>query len=112
MREGTARARAGSRKHWRHAELTRSGLGRRGTGPADRRQARAEQLARLTYDDILAARVAVGTVGGLIDRPGDIATGLGLSGIVAALDPSGLFPLERMERTLRVLTHEVIPALR
>lgn len=96
----------------RHAELTRSGLGRRDTGPADRRQARVEQLARLTYDDILASHVAVGTARGLVDRLGSIATDLGLSGIVAELNPSGLFPPERMERTLRVLTHVVIPALR
>jgi len=31
---------------------------------------------------------------------------------VAELNPGGLLPLERMQRTLRILTHEVIPAFR
>ena len=31
---------------------------------------------------------------------------------VLLLNPGGLLPLERMQRTLRILTHEVIPAFR
>jgi len=37
---------------------------------------------------------------------------LGLDGIVAELNPGGLLPMERMRRTLRILTHEVMPALK
>jgi alkanesulfonate monooxygenase SsuD/methylene tetrahydromethanopterin reductase-like flavin-dependent oxidoreductase (luciferase family) len=96
----------------RHAELTRSGLGRSDTGPADRRRAKLEQLTSLTYDEILDSRVAVGTAVGLTERLAEISRDLGLSGIVAELNPGGLLPLERMERTLRIFTHEVIPALR
>jgi hypothetical protein len=87
-------------------------LGRRDTGPADRRQSKFEQLTNLTYDEILESRVAVGTAAGLTERLGAIARDLGLTGIVAELNPGGLLPLERMERTLRIFTHEVIPALR
>jgi hypothetical protein len=96
----------------RHAELTRSGMGRADTGNADRRQARFEQLQQLTYEDILQTRVAVGTGSMLIERLATLRDELGLSGLVAELNPGGLMPLERMQRTLRILTREVLPALR
>ncbi len=96
----------------RHAELTRSGLGRGDTGPADRRQARVAELTNLTYEDILETRVAFGTAASLTERLARLRDELGLSGIVAELNPSGQFALEQMHRTLRVLTREVIPALR
>jgi len=96
----------------RHAELTRSGLGRGDTGPADRRRAKLDQLTQLTYENILETRVAVGTAGALVERLGALRDDLGLTGLVAELNPGGLLSLERMQRTLRILTHEVIPALR
>ena len=96
----------------RHAELTRSGLGRADTGPADQRQTRVEKLDHLSYDDILKTRVAFGTAAGLIDRLARLREELGLTGIVAELNPGGLLPLERMQRTLRILTHEVMPAFK
>jgi len=96
----------------RHAELTRSGMGRADTGPADRRQAKFEQLTQLSYETILETRVAVGTAPALIDRLGALRDELGLTGLVAELNPGGLMPLARMQRTLRILTHEVIPAFR
>jgi alkanesulfonate monooxygenase SsuD/methylene tetrahydromethanopterin reductase-like flavin-dependent oxidoreductase (luciferase family) len=96
----------------RHAELTRSGLGRGDTGPGDRRRARVEQLDRLSYEDILQTRVAFGTAAGLIDRLARVREELGLTGLVAELNPGGLLPMEAQQRTLRILTHEVIPALR
>jgi alkanesulfonate monooxygenase SsuD/methylene tetrahydromethanopterin reductase-like flavin-dependent oxidoreductase (luciferase family) len=96
----------------RHAELTRSGLGRGDTGPGERRRARVEQLDRLSYEDILQTRVAFGTAAGLIDRLARVREELGLTGLVAELNPGGLLPMEAQQRTLRILTHEVIPALR
>jgi alkanesulfonate monooxygenase SsuD/methylene tetrahydromethanopterin reductase-like flavin-dependent oxidoreductase (luciferase family) len=96
----------------RHAELTRSGMGRADTGPADRRQAKLEQLSQLSYDEILQTRVAVGTAPALVERLETLRAELGLTGLVAELNPGGLMPLERMQRTLRILTHEVFPALR
>ena len=96
----------------RHADLTRSGLGRGDTGPADRRAAKVEQLDHLSYDEILTTRVAFGTAQGLVDRIGELREDLGLTGLVAELNPGGLLPVGPMERTLRILTHEVIPAFR
>jgi len=96
----------------RHAELLRSGMGRGDTGPGDRRQTKFDQVSKLTYEEILETRVAVGTAGSLTERLGEITRDLGLTGIVAELNPGGLLPLDKMKRTLRIFTHEVIPALR
>jgi len=96
----------------RHAELTRSGLGRTDTGPADRRQRRLQNLSELSYEEVLRTRVAFGSAGGLTERLAMLRDELDLNGIVAELNPGGLMPRERMVRTLRILTHEVMPAFR
>ena len=96
----------------RHVELVRSGLGRAGAGPGDRRQALADRIVSMSYDEILKTRVAFGTAPALRDRLGEIAEDLGLAGIVAELNPSGLLSLDQMRRTLAILTREVIPTLR
>jgi alkanesulfonate monooxygenase SsuD/methylene tetrahydromethanopterin reductase-like flavin-dependent oxidoreductase (luciferase family) len=96
----------------RHAELLRSGMGRGDTGPADRRQTKFDQVSTLTYDEILETRAVAGTAAGLVERLGGIGRDLALSGIVVELNPGGLLPMDKMLRTLRILTHEVIPALR
>ena len=57
-------------------------------------------------------RVAFGTAASLRERLGEIAEDLGLSGIVAELNPSGLLSLDQMRRTLDILTREVIPTFR
>jgi alkanesulfonate monooxygenase SsuD/methylene tetrahydromethanopterin reductase-like flavin-dependent oxidoreductase (luciferase family) len=96
----------------RHLELVRAGIGRSDTGPAARRQALAEQVAQLTYDEMLKTRVAFGTAASLIDRLAQLRDELGLAGIVAELNPGGLLEMDQMRRTLRILTHEVMPAFR
>ncbi|HEV8616573.1 MAG TPA: LLM class flavin-dependent oxidoreductase [Methylomirabilota bacterium] len=96
----------------RHAELTRSGMGRGDTGPADRRRARLEEITSLSYEDILEHRAAVGTASQLVERLTALRDELGLGGVVAELNPGGLLPMEAMRRTLRILTHEVMPAFR
>jgi alkanesulfonate monooxygenase SsuD/methylene tetrahydromethanopterin reductase-like flavin-dependent oxidoreductase (luciferase family) len=95
----------------RHTELTRGRLGRAGAGPADRLQSRVDQLASLSYEQILDTRVAFGTAASLTERLGRLRDDLGLDGIIAELNPGGLLALDQMRRTLRILTHEVVPAL-
>jgi alkanesulfonate monooxygenase SsuD/methylene tetrahydromethanopterin reductase-like flavin-dependent oxidoreductase (luciferase family) len=94
----------------RQANLQRSSVGRAGTGPAERRQARAERLSSLTYEEILHAKVAFGTAAGLIERLSQLREELGLDGIVAELNAGGQIPAERVKRSLHILTHEVMPA--
>jgi len=96
----------------RHAELTRTRLGRNDTGPLDRHQTRLELLNALSYEEILEKRVAFGTAEGLVERLGGLKAELGLDGFIVELNPGGLLPMDRMVRTLRILTHEVVPALR
>jgi hypothetical protein len=69
-------------------------------------------MARLSYDDILARKVAFGTAGGVVDRLTELREQLQLDGIVAELNPGGRIPPELETRSLQILTHEVIPAFR
>jgi alkanesulfonate monooxygenase SsuD/methylene tetrahydromethanopterin reductase-like flavin-dependent oxidoreductase (luciferase family) len=94
----------------RQADLTRSAVGRAGTGPAERRQERAERMSTLSYERILHTKVAFGTAAGLIERLSQLQEELGLDGIVAELNSGGQIPPERVKRSLHILTHEVIPA--
>jgi alkanesulfonate monooxygenase SsuD/methylene tetrahydromethanopterin reductase-like flavin-dependent oxidoreductase (luciferase family) len=96
----------------RHVELIRAGLGRSDTGPGDHRRAMADRIAAMSYDELLKSRVAFGTAASLRDRLGEITEDLGLSGIVAELNPSGLLSLAQVRRTLDVLTREVVPTFR
>ena len=96
----------------RQTELARSAVGRAGAGPADRRQRQAERMAALSYDDVLAKKVAFGTAAGVIERLAHLRDELGLDGIVAELNPGGRIPAELETRSLQILTHEVMPAFR
>jgi alkanesulfonate monooxygenase SsuD/methylene tetrahydromethanopterin reductase-like flavin-dependent oxidoreductase (luciferase family) len=96
----------------RQADLTRSSVGRAGTGPAERRQARAERMSTLTFDEILHTKVAFGTAAGLIDRLSQLREELGLDGVVAELNAGSRIPAERVKQSLHILTHEVMPAFK
>lgn len=96
----------------RQAEITRSGLGRAGTGMAAVRQVQAERLARLSYEEIVRTKVAFGTAGALVDRFIQLQEELHLNGVVLELNPGGLIPMAQVTRTLRILADEVAPRLR
>ena len=96
----------------RHFELTRERAGRADTGPAGRAETRVQQLAALSYDDILDSRVAYGTAASLKERLAHLRDDLGLDGIIAELNPGGLLAMDQMRRTLAILTQHVLPALR
>jgi alkanesulfonate monooxygenase SsuD/methylene tetrahydromethanopterin reductase-like flavin-dependent oxidoreductase (luciferase family) len=96
----------------RQTNLARSAVGRAGAGPADRRSAQAERMAGLTYDDMLARKVAFGTPAQVIERLGQVRDQLGLDGFVVEVNPGGLIPQELETRSLHLLTHEVIPHMR
>ena len=96
----------------RQTELARAAVGRAGAGPADRRRMQAERMGSLSYEDILARKVAFGTAAGVIDRLTRLRDELELDGVVAELNPGGLIPPELETRSLRILTREVLPAFR
>ena len=95
----------------RQAVISRTALGRAGGGPVEARRAEAERLESVTYEETLATKVAFGTPEALIDRFAELRDDLGLVGICAELNAGGLVPHDRVERSLRLLTHEVMPAL-
>jgi len=94
----------------RQAELAQSAVGRAGAGPAERRRFQAERMASLSYEDILAKKVAVGTAAGVIARLTQLREELDLDGFVVELNPGGRIPSELEARSLQILTHEVMPA--
>jgi alkanesulfonate monooxygenase SsuD/methylene tetrahydromethanopterin reductase-like flavin-dependent oxidoreductase (luciferase family) len=96
----------------RQTDLARAAVGRAGAGPADRRRFQAERMASLSYDDMLARKVAFGTPAGVIDRLTQLREELELDGIVAELNPGGRIPAELEARSLEILAREVLPALR
>ena len=48
---------------------------------------------------------------GVVDRLTQVREELGLDGIIAELNPGGLIAPELETRSLRLLTHDVMPAL-
>jgi len=96
----------------RQAELTRAPIGRPGTGSVERRQAQAQKLSALTYDEVLSTKVAFGTGPALVDRLRQLKEELTLTGIAAELNPGGNLSAEREMRTLQILTQQVRPAFK
>ncbi|HEU4440275.1 MAG TPA: LLM class flavin-dependent oxidoreductase [Methylomirabilota bacterium] len=96
----------------RQTELARLAVGRAGAGPADRRQQQAERMASLTYEDMLERKVAFGTPARVVDRLRALQEQLGLDGVVMEPNPGGRIAPELEVRSLRLLTHEVMPAFR
>jgi alkanesulfonate monooxygenase SsuD/methylene tetrahydromethanopterin reductase-like flavin-dependent oxidoreductase (luciferase family) len=75
-------------------------------------KARAEQLAKLTYEEILDTKVICGTPEEVIDKLTQFKETLGLTGFTAELNPGGLLPVEAVQRSLKLLTEEVMPAFK
>jgi alkanesulfonate monooxygenase SsuD/methylene tetrahydromethanopterin reductase-like flavin-dependent oxidoreductase (luciferase family) len=76
------------------------------------RARRAERLATLTYEEILETKVIFGTPEQVIDRLTQFKETLGLTGFTAELNPGGLLPREAVQRSLKLLTQEVMPAFK
>jgi alkanesulfonate monooxygenase SsuD/methylene tetrahydromethanopterin reductase-like flavin-dependent oxidoreductase (luciferase family) len=86
-----------------------------GTGGADyweRRQRRLERLEKLTYEEILETKVIFGSPERVVDRLHQFREMLGLTGITVELNPGGLLPTEAVQRSLRLLAEEVMPAFK
>lgn len=76
------------------------------------RRARAERLANMTYEEILDTKVIFGTPESVTDKLARFSETLGLSGFAAELNPGGLLPPEAVNRSLKLLTEEVMPAFK
>ena len=87
-------------------------MGRAGTESAEIRRARYDRMAKLTYEELLQTRVVFGSPERVIDRLTQFQEQLGITGITATLNPGGSLPKEATNRTLRLLTQEVMPAFK
>ena len=72
----------------------------------------AANLAALTYDDILKSRVCFGTAPQIIDRLREWQDVLGIDGIVIETNAGNMLSEERELNSLRIITHDVMPAFK
>ena len=93
----------------RQRELFEYSYGREGTETTGRRQARYERLANATYEDLLETRVVFGSPERVVDKLHQFQDMLGITGITAELNPGGFLPKEAVQRSLKLLTEEVMP---
>ena len=96
----------------RMGNLYRERAGKAGLEATELGSGRAEQIEALSYKDMLETKIAFGTGDSLIDRFTQLKEELGLDGIVAELNAGGLIPEERVLRSLRIVTEQVMPAFK
>jgi len=96
----------------RRRQMYLNNLGRAGAEAPEEGQVRSERLAAMTYEEILETKVIFGTPERVIDRLGQFQEILGLSGFAAELNPGGLLPPEAVQRSMKLLTQEVMPAFK
>jgi alkanesulfonate monooxygenase SsuD/methylene tetrahydromethanopterin reductase-like flavin-dependent oxidoreductase (luciferase family) len=70
------------------------------------------KLESLSYDDILKSRVAFGSAAGLIDRFNEWSEILGIDGVIAELNAGGMLTEPQIKNSLRIITHDVMPAFK
>ena len=93
----------------RQAAIVKAGAPKGGN--ADRANT-AAKLSALSYEDILRDRVAFGTPEKLIDRISEWRDVLGIDGVTAELNAGNGLSEAQVMNSLRLLTHDVMPAFR
>ncbi len=93
----------------RQAAIVRAGAPKGGNAE---RANTAAKLSALSYEDILRDRVAFGSAGQLIDRISEWRDILGIDGITAELNAGNGLSEEQVTNSLRIITHDVMPAFR
>ncbi len=96
----------------RQADLARAGAGRAGTNEPNLRRAQADRMANLSYDEILAQKIAAGTPAAVTARLKEIRDALELDGIIVELNPGGRIPAALEMRSFELFAREVLPALK
>ena len=96
----------------RMGRLYAADSGSAGIQATELRDQRGARLSTLSFDDILATKVAFGTPAGLVDRFTQLREELGLDGVVAEFNAGGLIPQDVVVRNIRLLTEKVIPAFK
>ena len=66
----------------------------------------------MTYQEILDTKVIVGSPDQVIDKLHQYREKLGINGFTAELNPGNLLPKEAVQRSLKLITEEVMPAFK
>ena len=96
----------------RMGRLYAADSGSAGIQATELRDQRATRLSALSYDDILATKVAFGTPEGLVDRFTQLKEVLGLDGVVGEFNAGGMIPHDTVLRNIRLLCEKVMPDIR
>lgn len=91
--------------------LIRQSEGRSDAALEDR-ASRARKMERMTYDDLLAIRMACGTPDRVAERIREFDDSLKLSGILAEMNVGGMVPKERVLNSIRLFCEQVVPKFR
>jgi alkanesulfonate monooxygenase SsuD/methylene tetrahydromethanopterin reductase-like flavin-dependent oxidoreductase (luciferase family) len=78
---------------------------------AQAREARAQRLATLTYDDVLREQAIFGTPEMVTDRLLELRETLGFTSVSAWMNPGGQISHERVLTSMRLFTERVAPRL-
>jgi len=82
---------------------------RAGVDAADRRNATAERLATMTYDEAVRGSVFIGTPDSVSAQLQALQDDLGLDGVLLELNCGGKIPHARVMAATRLLCQEVMP---
>ena len=96
----------------RQAKLLAASAPSKKEGGGMDRERTAALLSSLSYDDILKSRVAFGSAQGLIDRFTEWREVLGIDGAIAELNAGGMLTEAQVKNSLRIITHDVMPAIK
>jgi alkanesulfonate monooxygenase SsuD/methylene tetrahydromethanopterin reductase-like flavin-dependent oxidoreductase (luciferase family) len=100
------------RSYRRLGENLAASAGEAGTTGSEERSARAERLSNVTYDELLADRLAYGTPDMVVERLTRWRDQLGLAGVIMEPNVGGRMPLDGVLRSIRLYAQEVAPRLR
>ena len=85
---------------------------RPGADPREDRSERSEQLASLTWEQVLREKVVVGTPEMVVERLHEMKEALHLTGVTAEFNAGEQIPPERAARSLRLFCEKVTPAFK
>ena len=83
-----------------------------GANPNEARSERGQQLASLTWNDVIGQKAIVGTPEMAIEQLREMKETLSLSGVVAEFNAGEQIPEKRIQNSLKLFCEKVIPAFR
>ena len=100
------------RAYRRLSENMALSVGEAGTTASEERAERAARLSNVSYDELLANRLAYGTPDMVVERLSQWREELGLSGVIMEPNVGGRMPLDGVLTSIRLYANEVAPKLR